>query len=350
MLELGHSIPLAGHLGYKKTYDRIASRFFLPGLHTDVPKYFQSCAVCQLSGAKNVPRFPLQPLPITDIPFSRRAMDVVGPLEKTQAGNHFILLVCDYSTRYPAAFPLRDITAKQIAYALLQLFSRVGIPSEILTDQGTNFLSITLKQVCQLLGIKSSRTTPYHPQMDGLVERYNRTLKSMLKKLVAISGRDWDWWLTYLLFAYRKVPQASMGFSPFELLDGCQMRGPLDVLQGSWVSGKSGAATSVLTYVLRIREKMEHATRIVREQIEKVQHGQRTWYDKAARERSFEPGQQVLLLLPTSENKFSQVAGAIYYFEKGGSYPYEIEMPERRSPKQIFHISLLKETLCILRY
>ena len=96
-------------------------------------------------------------------------MDLVGPLERTQTGYWCILVICDYATRYPEAFPLRRISARPIAQALLQLFSRVGIPQEVLTDQGTAFLSKTLKQVYSLLGIKGIRTTPYHPQTDGLV-------------------------------------------------------------------------------------------------------------------------------------------------------------------------------------
>ncbi|XP_029928572.1 uncharacterized protein LOC115374014 [Myripristis murdjan] len=344
VLKLGHSIPWAGHLGFRKTYERIASRFYWAGVHREVQDYCQSCSVCQLSGGKNVPKFPLQPLPIIDVPFSRIAMDIVGPLERTQAGNRFILVVCDYSTRYPEAFPLRDVTAKQIAYALLQLFSRVGIPSEILTDQGTNFLSNTLKQVYRMLGIKSIRTTPYHPQTDGLVERYNRTLKSMLKKFISSNGKDWDRWLPYLLFAYREVPQVSTGFSPFELLYGRQVRGPLDVLQEAWVSQKAGSSNNVLAYVLRMREKMEEVTKMVRKRMERVQRGQQTWYDKGARERSFEPGQQVLLLLPTVENKLlAKWQGPYSIVRKLSSTTYEIEMPERRNPRQAFHINLLKE-------
>uniref|UniRef100_A0A3Q1GC55 Gypsy retrotransposon integrase-like protein 1 n=1 Tax=Acanthochromis polyacanthus TaxID=80966 RepID=A0A3Q1GC55_9TELE len=343
VLELGHSIPWAGHLGAKKTLDRIASRFYWPGLHTEVQDYCQSCPVCQLAGAKNVPRFPLQPLPIIDVPFSRIAMDIVGPLERTQSGHRYILVICDYSTRYPEAFPLRDITAKQIAYALLQLFSRVGIPSEILTDQGTNFLSNTLRQVYRLLGIRGIRTTPYHPQTDGLVERYNRTLKSMLKKFISSNAKDWDKWLPYLLFAYREVPQASTGFSPFELLYGRQVRGPLDVLQETWV-GSQEKRTSVLTYVLQMREKMEQTTRLVKKHMEKAQRCQRTWYDQAARERSFSPGQQVLLLLPTVENKLlAKWQGPYNVLRKLSATTYEIEMPDRRNPKQTFHINLLKE-------
>ncbi|XP_036066885.1 uncharacterized protein LOC112138883 isoform X2 [Oryzias melastigma] len=343
VLHLGHSIPWAGHLGTRKTLDRVASRFYWPGLNTDVQNFCQSCSVCQLASDKNVPKYLLQPLPIIDVPFSRIAMDIVGPVERTQSGNRYILVICDYGTRYPEAFPLRDITAKQIAYALLQLFSRVGIPSEILTDQDTNFLSNTLKQVYRLLGIKSIRTTAYHPQTDGLVERYNRTLKSILRKFISMNAKDWDKWLPYLLFAYREVPQASTGFSPFELLYGRQVRGPLDVLQEAWV-GAQTKKTSVLEFVLQMREKMEQTTRLVRKQLEKAQHTQQTWYDKSARQRSFNPGQQVLLLLPTAENKLlAKWQGPYTVLRKLSPTTYEIEMPERRDPKQTFHINLLKE-------
>uniref|UniRef100_A0A3Q2DC58 Gypsy retrotransposon integrase-like protein 1 n=1 Tax=Cyprinodon variegatus TaxID=28743 RepID=A0A3Q2DC58_CYPVA len=178
VLALGHDVPLAGHLGNVKTFERIARRFYWPGLYTDVLKYCKSCPICQLTSSHKVRPSPLKSLPIIGVPFHRIGMDIVGPLERTRSGHRFILVVCDYATRYPEAFPLRKITAVAVARALLQLISRVGIPQEIITDQGTAFLSKTLKQVYSLLGIKGIRTTPYHPQTDGLVERYNRTLKS----------------------------------------------------------------------------------------------------------------------------------------------------------------------------
>ncbi len=110
----------------------------------------------------------------------------------------------------------------------------MGIPKEILTDQGTNFMSHALQQVYHLQGIKRVRTTPCHPQTDSLVERFNQTLKSMLNKFESETGKDWDKWLPYLLFAYREVTQAPTVFSPFELLFAHQVRGPLDVLEDSW--------------------------------------------------------------------------------------------------------------------
>lgn len=270
-------------------------------------------------------------------------MDIVGPLERSQSGCRFILVLCDYGTRYPEAFPLRRITARAIAQVLLQFISRVGIPQEIVTDQGTAFLSKTLRQVYSLLGIKGIRTTPYHPQTDGLVERYNQTLKGMLRKFVSANGKDWDRWLPYLLFAYREVPQASTGYSPFELLYGRQVRGPLDVLREAWEKPKPSEPTSILGYVMRMRNKMEEISVLVHQNMEKAQQRQKHWYDKNAKARVFQPGQDVLLLLPTTENKLlARWHGPYKVLRKMGPVTYEIEMPERRKTKQTFHVNLLK--------
>ncbi|XP_067281115.1 uncharacterized protein [Pseudorasbora parva] len=178
VMELAHSIPWSGHLGFMKTLMRIAKRFFWPGMYVEVKEFCKACPECQLAAGRKPSVAPLVPIPAVNVPFERIGVDVVGPVEKSQKGNRFILVICDYATRYPEAYPMREVTANQVATALLHFFSHVGIPKEILTDQGTNFMSHTLHQVYQLLGIKRVRTTPYHPQTDGLVERFNQTLKS----------------------------------------------------------------------------------------------------------------------------------------------------------------------------
>ena len=167
------------------------------------------------------------PLPILGVPFERIAMDIVGPLPRSRAGHKYILVVCDYVTHFPEAFPLTRIDAVHIANKLVNFFSRVGILKGILTDCGSNFTSELLTEIYCLLHVHPIQTTPYHPQTDGLVERFNKTLKSLLHKTVSETGKDWDQLLPYLLFAYREVPQASTGFSPFELLYGRDVRGPL---------------------------------------------------------------------------------------------------------------------------
>ena len=182
--------------------------------------------MCQKATHQRVSRAPMVPLPVVEEPFQCVAMDIVGPLPRSCSGNRYVLVVCDYATRYPEVVALRNIDAESVAEELVKLFARVGIPREILTDQGANFTSRLLAEVYRLLHVKGLRTSPYHPQTDGLVERFNQTLKEMLRKTASEEGKAWHKLLPYVLFAYREVPQESTGFSPFELVYGREVHGP----------------------------------------------------------------------------------------------------------------------------
>lgn len=115
---------------------------------------------------------------------------------------------------------MKTIDAENVAEELVKLFVRVGIPAEILTDQGSNFTSQLLTELHQLLPIRPISTTPYHPQTNRIVELFNQTLKAMLWKATVQDGKDWDLLIPHVLFAYREVPQSSRGFSLSELLYG----------------------------------------------------------------------------------------------------------------------------------
>ena len=119
------------------------------------------------------------------------------------------MVVCDYATRYPEAVALHTIDAGHVAEELVKLFARVGVPEEILTGRGSNFTSKLLVELYKMLHVHPIRTSPYQPQTNGFVERFNQTLKAMLRKTATSEGKDWDKMLPYLLFAYREVPQAS---------------------------------------------------------------------------------------------------------------------------------------------
>ena len=187
--------------------------------------YCKSCPECQRTGKGRLHNVPLVPLPVMQEPFERIAMDIVGPLPRSKRGNQYILVVCDYATRYPEAMAIHKIDVGVVAEKLIQMFSRVGIPREILSDQGTNFMLQLLKELYNLLHIHPIRTSLYHLQTDGLVERFNKTLKSLLRKFVKKEGHDWDMLLPYLLFAYREVPQSTTGFSPLS----CYIVGKFEV-------------------------------------------------------------------------------------------------------------------------
>ncbi len=170
LFQAAHCSPMAGHLGEAKTRKRLMARFFWPGIHENVRRWCAACGECQLVNPPATPKAPLRPLPLVEVPFERIGMDLIGPLERSARGHRFALVLVDYATRYPEAVPLRTISAKSVADALFRVISRVGIPKEILTDQGTAFMSRTLSELYELLGIKSIRTSVYHPQTDGLVE------------------------------------------------------------------------------------------------------------------------------------------------------------------------------------
>ena len=247
VMKLSHCIPFAGHLGRNKTTSRMLQRFYWPTLFRDIKHICSCCEKCQRCSTKRPPKAPLIPLPVIAESFRRIAMDIVGPLPRSRSGNRYILVICDYSTRYPEAVPLCNITAETIAEELMKLFARVGIPEEILTDQGSNFTSEVLKELYRCLHIRAIRTSPYHPQTDGLVERFNGTLKNMIKKFVTEKDKDWDKLLPYLLFGYREVPHASTGFSSFELLYGRAVSGPLNILKEAW-EGSKKSSDSVVSY------------------------------------------------------------------------------------------------------
>jgi len=146
-------------------------------------------------------------------PLQRIAMDIVGQLPQSRSGKCYILVVCDYATRYPEAVPLRSINAEPVIEELVLLFSRVGVPKEILTDQGSTFTSQLLKEICHLQHVHSIRTTPYHLQTDELVERFNKTLKSMLQKTATEEGKDWDKLTPIYSSHTAKSPKHPQGFS-----------------------------------------------------------------------------------------------------------------------------------------
>ena len=314
-------------------------------MYLEIMKYCKTCAECQQTApGKKGDRAPLIPMPVIAEPFSRIAMDVVGPLERSSSGNRFILVIGDYATKYVEAFPLRKVKSRQVVNCLIQLFSRVGVPREIISDQGTNLTSKFVKEVYRLLGIKGIRTTPYHPQTDGMVERFNKTLKAMLRKFVSDTGADWDQWLPFLLFAYREVPQATTGFSPFDLLYGHHVRGPLDILKEAWEGEQPAKQVGVMSYVLKMRDKLEQLTDLAHANIETAQSRQKQGYDRRSKQRTFQPGQKVLLLLPSSESSLlAKWQGPFEVTRKMGPVTYELSMPERRKKHQTFHVNLLRE-------
>ncbi len=296
-LRTAHSSPLAGHFGRKKTYSKLSARFFWPEITKDVKELCRTCQICQRTATGRSPRYPLVSMPVVDKPFSRVAMDMVGPLPGTTEGFRYILTIVDYGTRFPEAVPLKSTSSQDVADALLGVFARVGIPNELLTDRGANFCGELMVHLQRMLGIAPLKTSAYHPQTDGMVERYNSTLKSGLRKYVEKFRGEWDKAIPLLLFAYREVPCETTGFSPFELLYGRNPRGPLDILKEEW-EVPSTKKESVVGYLLDVYRKLEEAKEVASRVESRKKEKTKVWYDRTARARKFEIGDLVLILIP----------------------------------------------------
>lgn len=235
----------------------------------------------------------LEKMPIVDTPFERVAIDVIGTLSPTlEKGNRYILTMVGFATRYPDAVPLTTIDTAKVAEGLMEMFSRVGLPRQILSDRGINFTSSLMKEINRLLSVQRLTTTPYHPICNGLVEKFNGTLKQMLRKMCQEKPRSWDTYLAPLLFAYREVPQTSLGFSPFELIYGRHVRGPLSVLNDIWTKEEGNEELrTTYGYVLDLRNRLEETMALAHEKLKKNFRCQKHIYDRNTRETT-EGGRQ----------------------------------------------------------
>nr|XP_043876803.1 uncharacterized protein LOC122766190 isoform X1 [Solea senegalensis] len=344
VLELAHDHPWSGHLGVTKTHDRILKHFFWPGMKKEVTRFCKTCSTCQVVGKPNqvVPPAPLHPIPAVGEPFERVLVDCVGPLPRTKSGNQFLLTVMCATTRFPEAIPLRRITAPAITRALIKFFTMFGLPKVVQTDQGTNFLSRSFKQTLYALGITHSVSSAYHPQSQGALERWHQTLKSMLRKYCHDTGRYWDEGVPFTLFAIREAKQESLGFSPAELVFGHNVRGPLKVLKEKFLCNIS-PQTTVQDFVSQCKERLRNASALAKVALSSSQESMKERFDRKAVKREFEPGERVLVLLPTPGSALTaRFSGPYVIKSKVSDTNYVIHTPERRRKVRLCHINMLK--------
>ena len=343
ILKLGHDCAMAGHLGVRKTLDRILVNFFWPGMFGDVRRYCRSCDICQRTVDKGtVTRAPVQNMPLECAPFEKVSIDLIGPIAPmSDRGHRYILTLVDFSTRYPEAVALRNIDTESVAEALLGIFARLGVPRVLLSDNGPQFISDLMQEITRLLSIRLVHSSIYHPMSNGLVEKFNGTLKRMLRRMSAERPKDWDRYIEPLLFAYREVPQASAGFSPFELLYGRSVRGPMEILR-EMLSGDepSEETRSAYEYVIDLRNRIDATCRLASENLENASKVYKRHFDKKAKMRYLEVGNKVLILLPTDHNKLiMKWKGPFEVIEKVGSTDYRVQIGNN---VKLFHINMLK--------
>ncbi|KAJ8359662.1 hypothetical protein SKAU_G00161870 [Synaphobranchus kaupii] len=294
VLRLVHGSVGAGHFGNNKTLHRLRGKFHWPGCRHDVELHVQCCDSCTAQkGPSQRSRAPLQQH-LVGAPMERVGVDVLGPFPVTDSGNRYILVAMDYFTKWPEAFAIPDQSAATTAERLVEeMFTRFGAPAELHSDQGRNFESQLMAEVCKRLGVTKTRTTPLHPQSDGLVERFNRTLATQLAILASQHQRDWDRHLPLVLWAYRSAVQESSQLTPAALMFGRELRTPVDLVFGAPPEPEEPSRTRE-EYYHRLRNRLLVAHDFARKAQASAGVKQKRWYDTRCRGRAFAAGEQVV--------------------------------------------------------
>ena len=341
LLKLAHSSMLGGHFSHTKTTELLNRRFTWPRMSVDVKNLCRQCVPCQKASNANVGKAPLQPLPVLDVPFSKLAFDLVGPLPRTKSGYKYLLTSICLASKYSEAIPLKRVDVESVAEGLCEIFSRTGIPPQILTDQGSVFTSKLMKQLCHILDIKHIKSSPYHPESNGCLEHWHATLKAVLRKYPE-RHKDWDRLIKYVLFACRAAPHANTGYSPFELVFGRQLRGPLDVVHEGWLAGDL-PQTNAVEWIDRLREKLGLVweVTVVKEKAAKDKMALKS--EKHAKKREFSQGDQVLVRVIDPGGKLGDRWDGPYEVQcKVADVTYQLAVPHRRKKCMTAHINRLK--------
>ncbi|CAI5661042.1 unnamed protein product [Oreochromis niloticus] len=332
VLEACHGSTGSGHFGVSKTLRRLRQGYYWDQQRRDVEDFCRSCDACSsYKGPQEQCRAQLQQQPAGD-PMERVAVDVMGPFPRTDRGNCYVLVAMDYFTKWPEAYAIPDQEAETVAEALVEgMFSHFGTAETLHSDQGRNFESKVFAAMCECLGIKKTRTTPLHPQSDGLVERFNRTLAQQLA-IVKEHQRDWDYHLPLILMAYRSAVQDSTQCTPGLLMLGRELRTPAELAFGK--PPDAPEAPPGRDYARRLQDRLDSAHSYAREQLAKAGLRQKRNYDITTKGRHFRAGELVWVYSPKRKKGRcpkldSSWVGPCSVLERVGEVVYRVQLPPR---------------------
>ena len=293
-----HNHLTAGHQGRDKTQQMIRERFYWPRWRADVQRWISCCRNCSLS--KKGPGRGKAPLTqdLISGPFQRIAFDVIGPLPITKRGNRFILLVVDYFTKWVEAFALPQHTAIIVAQMLAEGWvCKFGVPMRAHCDQAPEFNSKVIADLMDLLHIDKTRTTPYRPVSNGLAERSNQSIESILKCTILENRDTWDDVLPYACMAYRATPHSSIGCSPNLMVMGKEINLPVDIMYRPPiipVPWETGTYNCSCVYIEWLRTTMTGAFTKAQELLKVAANRNSRNFDGDVETRKFNPGDWVL--------------------------------------------------------
>ena len=283
------------HMGKKRVLRLLNKTFFWYKMDKDVAWWIRTCEICQRRMRPT--REPKAPMTIyvTGFPGERVAMDVVGPLKESKSGNKYVLCITDHFSKFSRAFAMPDQVAKRVARIFVdEWVCQWGEPMALHTDQGSNFESELLAQVCDLMKVPKTRTSPYHPQGNAQTERYNQTIINIVAKLTDKSTYDdWDEQIPVAVAAYNATEHATTGFTPNRLMFNREMRHNFDKMLPEAVDPEKLETWD--EYVQRMDQQTREAFQVARETIGRSVLLQKKYYDKNSNLIKYKVGDAVMV-------------------------------------------------------
>lgn len=294
-----HDSVFGGHFGVAKTYGRIRNQFYWKGMKRYITNYIAKCGKCQRNKAGRATRMKLCNTDLSDRPFDKIYIDIVGPLPMSASGNKYILSMIDDLTRFVEFTAIPDQTANTVARALFEeILCRYTLPRVIISDCGTNFLSDTFKEMCRLLGIDKRQLSPFSPQ-GNLVERQHSTLANYLRCFAESDPTTWDTYLRTAAHAYNNTAHVSTGYSPMQLLFGFTSAIPLNLKR------KPIPLYNHDKYFHELRYKLQTSFNNAREKLAAAKLKSKEFYDRHINPRQFTLGKFVFMKNTKRNSKFS---------------------------------------------
>ncbi len=288
---LNHLHDDLGHMGIDRTLDLVRNRFYWPKMASDIEHKIRTCGRCIRRKVLPEKAAPLVNIS-TNRPLQLVCMDFLT-LEPDHSNTKDVLVITDHFTKYALAIPTPNQKAKTVAKCLWEQFiCHYGYPERLHSDQGPDFESHLIKELCDIAGVRKVRTTPYHPRGNP-VERFNRTLLNMLGTLEAKKKSNWKEFVKPLAHAYNCTRNETTGFSPYELMFGRQPRLPVDLAFGLPLRDKADVTHS--QYVKSLKSSLEESFRIAAENSKKMAEKNKTRYDKHVTASELNKGDRVLV-------------------------------------------------------
>jgi len=330
VMHFAHRTLTGGHCRAQRTRARIKLHFTWPSIRKDVLHFVRQCKDCSLRmGLRRSDHVPITPIIRPTLPFTMAHADIIGPLDPPSSmGHKYCLTVVDACTRWCWCFPLRTVTSQVICDCFVELFQNTGIFKIIVMDNGANFCSSLTKEFLKSLGVSPRFVTPYHAQANGLVERFNSSFKNLLHFAMREFGRKWHKAVPFLIWVLRESPNATTGVSPFVLQYGIQPHGVLSLLKDDWTAFDTLPKTkTVEKYLSDLQKALEKTREFAIEHATKAQEQYAKFYNAKAVDKSFQEGEQVIVLEKDSSSKTFARWQTGEICKKLSPYTYIVAMP-----------------------